>query len=153
MASLLRKQGKSLGTIEFFTGGLLASNLGEEESSGEFLRGSVVAGSTQVLESHGVDGQLISRAGLASSEVAEAMAVAARRHFGADVGLGVSGVVTEPTADGVPVGTCHMGYALGDRAVSTSGGYATQRHRIRHRAVTHALLGLAQLLRDERLHR
>ena len=139
--------------MESFTGGLLASNLGDVESSGEFLRGSVVAVSPQVLETQGVDGQLISRAGAASSEVAEAMAAAARHHFGADIGMGVSGVVTEPTAGEVPVGTCYMGYALGDRTVSTSGRYATQHHRIRHRAVTQALLGLTQLLRDGRLHR
>ena len=148
VASLLIDCGQTLGIMESFTGGLLASSLADAPGSREFLRGSVVAHRPEMLQAHGVDRKMMEEHGAVGAQVAEAMAMTARSHFDAHVGIGVTGVVTEPTPSSGPIGTAWVGYAIGERTSSISGSYPTQRLRIRGRAVTHALLGLVSLLRD-----
>ena len=148
VASLLIDRGQTLGIMESFTGGLLASSLADAPGSREFLRGSVVAHRPEMLQAHGVDRKMMEEHGAVGAQVAEAMAMAARSRFDAHVGIGVTGVVTEPTPSSGPIGTAWVGYAIGERTSSISGSYPTQRLRIRGRAVTHALLGLVSLLRD-----
>ena len=76
------------------------------------------------------------------------MAQSARDFFSADVGIGITGLVTEPTPTSGPLGTAYVGYAVdGGTTSSISGRYPTRRLRIRSRAVTHALLGLIDRLR------
>ena len=145
-AALLLKDKRTLGIMESFTGGLLASSLADVEESSRFLRGSVVAGSDDVLTDHGVDPEVIGGFGAASAETATAMAQAARLRFNADVGIGVTGVVTRPTPHSGPIGTSHIGLSMDGRTATASGRYPTQRLRIRTRAVTHALLELIRLL-------
>ena len=154
VGSLLLESGRTLGIMEWFTGGLLASSLVEVRGSLDILKGGVVVNGIDALEGHGVDRELMERYGPVSSEVAEAMAQAARRQFQADIGVSVTGVVTDPTPSSGPVGTTYTGFAVGDGSDHISGHYPTQRLRIRSRAVTHALLGLAQLLKhgDPRQH-
>ena len=147
-ASLLRSRGQTLGIIESFTGGLLASTLAGVPGSETALRGSVVAFNDGVLKDQGVDAQLIQRFGAVSPQVAEAMAQAARLRFNTDVGVGVTGVVTDPTPTSGPVGTTYVGFALDSRTSSVSGLYPTARLRIRSRAVTHTLLELIRLLKS-----
>ena len=147
VAALLTHAHVTLGIMESFTGGLLASSLADVPHSGEFLRGSIIARDAEVLQRQGVASQVIEGSGLVSSQVGESMAESARRYFGADIGIGVTGVITEPTATSGPVGESYVGYALGQRTSSITGRYPTQSLRIRGRAVTHALLGLIQLLK------
>ena len=146
-ALLLSRRHQTLGIMESFTGGLLASKLTEVQGSGDFLKGSVVVHGEGLLERQGVDSQDLERCGPVSPEVAIAMAQAARQRFNAEVGIGITGVVTDPTSTSGPVGTSYIGIAEGDRTSSASGRYPTQRLRIRERAVAHALLELIRLLR------
>ena len=147
-AALLLKEKRTLGIMESFTGGLLASSLADVEESSRFLRGSVVAGGDDVLTDHGVDPEVIGGFGAVSAETAAAMAQAARRRFNADMGIGVTGVATRPTTHSGPVGTSHIALSMDGRTANTSGRYPTQRLRIRTRAVTHALLELIRLLQE-----
>ena len=149
VASLLTGQRQTLGIMECFTGGLLASNLADAPRAADFLKGSLVVNGAGVLAAQGVDARVIEESGPASAEVAEAMAEAARRHFDADVGMSVTALVTDPTPTSGPLGTSYIGFSLDGRTTSTSGRYPTQRLRIRGRAVTHALLELIQLLRRQ----
>ena len=148
VAGLLTKARLTLGIMESFTGGLLASSHADLRHSGEFLRAIIIARDAEALQRQGVDSEVIEGSGLVSSQVGESMAESARRCFGADIGIGVTGVITEPTATSGPVGESHIGYVLGDRTSFITGRYPTQSLRIRGRAVTHALLGLVQLLED-----
>ena len=147
VAAFLQEQGQTLGIMESFTGGLLASNLAEMPGSHEFLKGSIVVFGDDMLEKHGVDPATIEESGAVSAQVAEAMAEAARRHFNSDIGISVTGAVTNPTPSSGPMGSSYIGFALGSYTSSTSGRYPTQRLRIRGRAVTHALLELIRLMR------
>ena len=153
-AAVLGRRGLTLGIMESFTGGLLASNLAEAEGSRGFLQGSAVIYREELLESHGVDAGLIEEFGPVHERVAEDMARAARKLFDADVGLAVTGIADASGPDsrgqrGSPaVGTSWVGFATKDRVGSASGNYPSSRLRIRSRAVTHALLGLIRFLSD-----
>ena len=151
-AAVLGRRGLTLGIMESFTGGLLASNLAEAEGSRGFLQGSAVIYRDELLESHGVDAGLIEEFGPVHERVAEDMARAARKLFDADVGLAVTGISDASGPDsrgqrGSPAaGTSWVGFATKDGVGSASGSYPSSRLRIRGRAVTHALLGLIRFL-------
>lgn len=146
VASLLQTRGLTLGIMESFTGGLLASNLAEMEGSRNFLKGSAVVFHDELLADHGVDPKLIESYGPVSAKVAEDMARAARKLFHADVGMAVTDIIAEPSEHSGPAGTTHIGFAMGDDTSSTSGHYPANRLRLRSRASTHALLGLVRFL-------
>ena len=148
-SALLQKKGLTLGIMECFTGGLLASNLAESEGSRTFLKGSVVIHDATLLEAHGVDSEIIARHGTTNPHIAEDMARAARKLFNADVGLAITGLSADATDVSGPLGTSHIGFAAGDKVSSTSGHYPTSRLRLRSRASTHALLGLIRFLNSE----
>jgi nicotinamide-nucleotide amidase len=78
---------------ESCTGGLVAARLTERPGSSEYFAGGVVAYSNQAkIDAVGVDPDLIIRHGAVSDEVAEALATGALGRFGADVGVGVTGI-------------------------------------------------------------
>ena len=145
VAAYLQEQGQTLGIMESFTGGLLASNLADIPGSHEFLRGSIVILGDGMLENHGIEPAAIEEFGAVSAQVAEAMAEAARRHFNSDIGISITRVVTNPTPSSGPMGSCYIGFALDNRTSSTPGRYPTQQLRMRGRGVTHALLELIRL--------
>lgn len=145
-SALLQKKGLTLGIMECFTGGLLASNLAESEGSHIFLKGSMVINDDDLLAAHGVDPKLIEHHGTTNPHIAEDMARAARKLFNADVGLAITGLVADATDTSGPLGTSHIGFATGEQVSSTSGHYPTSRLRLRSRASTHALLGLIRFL-------
>jgi nicotinamide-nucleotide amidase len=91
LAGLLR--GRRIGLAESCTGGLLAARLTEVPGSSDYVAGGVVAYSnTAKTELLGVPAKLIEQHGVVSPEVARAMADGARERFGADIGVGITGV-------------------------------------------------------------
>ncbi|HKH23362.1 MAG TPA: competence/damage-inducible protein A [Solirubrobacterales bacterium] len=84
---------RTIAVGESCTGGLLAGRLTLRPGSSRWFAGGVVAYSNEAkAELLGVDPGLIDRHGAVSPEVAEAMADGAIARFGADVGVGVTGV-------------------------------------------------------------
>ena len=146
--ALLRECGVTLGVMESFTGGLLLSNMANTEGGDKVLAGGAVVHSADGLARQGVDAALIERYGVASPQVAEDMARAARRLFAADVGVGISPLAGDASPD-APAGASYIGFAAAGRSTSTSGRYPTRRLRIRSRAATHALLGLCRFLQGQ----
>ena len=148
--ALLRECGVTLGVMESFTGGLLLSNLADAEGGDEVLAGGAVVHSADGLARQGVSAALIERHGVASPQVAEDIARAARSLFAADVGIGISPLASD-ASDAAPAGASYIGFAADGRSASTSGRYPTRRLRIRSRAATHALLGLCRFLQGQSL--
>jgi nicotinamide-nucleotide amidase len=86
-------EGRTVAVAESCTGGLVAARLTERPGSSEYFAGGVVAYSNQAkIDAVGVDPDLIIRHGAVSDEVAEALATGALGRFGADVGVGVTGI-------------------------------------------------------------
>jgi nicotinamide-nucleotide amidase len=91
VASLLA--GRSVAVAESCTGGLLAARLTDRAGSSAYFAGGVVAYSDEAkTELVGVDADLIARVGAVSDEVAEALATGALTRFGADFGVGITGI-------------------------------------------------------------
>ncbi len=134
----------TLAVAEGFTGGLLSSTLLESPLSADTMVGGVVLASNgsavkMLGDTHGSGAS-------PTPENAAGLARAVRESFDADVGLAVTGLVTEPTDQSGPVGTTHVGIAAGTESYVRSASYPTRRLRIRGRAVTHTLLELARVV-------
>jgi competence/damage-inducible protein CinA-like protein len=91
VASLL--SARTVAVAESCTGGLMAARLTERSGSSAYFLGGVVAYSNEAKIAHvGVEPQLIERFGAVSTEVAEALADQAAARFGAEVGIGITGI-------------------------------------------------------------
>ena len=100
----MARSGGTLATLESCTGGLVASALTDVPGAG-YLIGGGVAYWPETKRAFGVPDETIERYGLVSQEVALALAKAATTWFGADIGLGITGVAGPESEDGVEPGT------------------------------------------------
>lgn len=93
LARALLERGWTVATGESCTGGLLAGRLVDRPGSSEYVMGGVVAYSNAAkTDLLGVPAAMIAEHGAVSPDVARALADGARDRFGADVGVGVTGV-------------------------------------------------------------
>jgi nicotinamide-nucleotide amidase len=93
VASLLVESGRTVAVAESCTGGLMSARLTERGGSSEyFVGGAVVYSNEAKVSMAGVDPGLIERVGAVSAEVAEALALGAVAAFGADFGIGITGI-------------------------------------------------------------
>jgi nicotinamide-nucleotide amidase len=93
LARALLARGWTVATGESCTGGMLASRLVDRAGSSAYVAGGVVAYSNEAKTALlGVPADMIATHGAVSPEVARALADGARDRFGADVGIGITGV-------------------------------------------------------------
>jgi len=89
----LRRRRQTLAVAESCTGGLLAHRLTNVPGSSDYFLGGVVAYSNAAKRSLlGVEAGLLEREGAVSEAVAREMASGVRRLFGADLGVGITGI-------------------------------------------------------------
>ena len=148
VATGFAERGLTVATAESCTGGMLAARLTERPGSSAWVLGGVTAYANSAKEQLlGVPADVLAEHGAVSPEVALALAEGARARFGADVGVGITGVAGPGggTAD-KPVGTVHLcvvgpeGPEL--RALRLPGSRAV----VRERSVTMAMHLLRVLL-------
>jgi nicotinamide-nucleotide amidase len=88
-----RLAGRTIAVAESCTGGLMAARLTERAGSSAYVLGGVVAYSNAAkVALADVPVELIERHGAVSPEVAAALAAGAIARFGADVGVGITGI-------------------------------------------------------------
>jgi len=148
VATGFAERGLTVATAESCTGGLLAARLTERPGSSAWVLGGVTAYANSAKERLlDVPGTVLAEHGAVSPEVAAALAEGARASFGADVGVGITGVAGPGggTAE-KPVGTVHLCVAGPDgqelRALRLPGS----RSAVRERSVTMAMHLLRVLL-------
>jgi nicotinamide-nucleotide amidase len=109
-------------------------------SSRSFLGGAIVYSNELKTAFAGVPPQLIDDYGAVSREVAEALAYGIRRHTGATLGLGVTGIAgpTGGTED-KPVGLVHIALSDAQKTESIERTFRGDRQRIREWASQQAL--------------
>ncbi len=146
VGKLLLGKGLTLATMESCTGGLLATTLTDVPGSSAYFRGGFVPYSNEAKIALGVDIGLIERHGAVSSQVAEAMAEAARQQLGADIGIGTTGVAGPDALEGKPPGVVYIAIADSKGAESLKATYPPGRAEVKGRATTHALFLLRQRL-------
>lgn len=119
----VRAKGWRLAVAESCTGGLIAQQLTSAPASDYFVGGAVTYANTAKTQLLGVSEDTLRGHGAVSAEVAAEMAEGARRAFGADVALSVTGIAgpTGATPD-KPVGLVHW-------AVAHPGGTVVE-HRV-----------------------
>ena len=108
VGNLLQARNQTLAVMESLTGGLLSSTITDFPTSSKYFIGGVTAYSIKVKELMGVPHEIIEQHGAVSEETARAMAHVIREHFGADYGLGITGVAGPDTQEGKAVGTIHI---------------------------------------------
>jgi nicotinamide-nucleotide amidase len=150
IGSLLRDQGLTLATMESCTGGLLGSSVTDAAGSSDYYRGGVIAYTADVKIANGVPPDLIDRFGTVSPEAAVAMAQAARRQMGADIGLATTGVAGPAKSEDKPVGTLHVAMDLLGEISADNSIYSTTRAQLKRRAVLDVLYLLWRELRERK---
>ncbi len=103
----LRRQGVTLAVAESCTGGLLGARVTAVSGSSAYFLGGILSYSNEAkIRFLGVSARLLAARGAVSEEVAAAMARGARRAFGADYGVSITGIAGPGGAvPGKPVGT------------------------------------------------
>jgi len=133
--------GLTVATAESCTGGLLAARLTERAGSSAWVLGGVTAYANSAKEQLlDVPAEMLEQHGAVSPEVAVALADGARARFGADIGVGITGVAGPGGGTPEkPVGTVHV-------CVAGPGGRAARHLRlpgtrrvVRERSVTMAM--------------
>jgi nicotinamide-nucleotide amidase len=144
----------TLATAESCTGGLIAHRITAIAGVSPYYPGGVVSyaatAKTALLE---VPVELIEAHGEVSAEVAQAMAAGVRQRFGADIGLGVTGIAG-PTGGSPekPVGLVYLGLATaeGTQSRRLELGPEQPRDVIQSRAAKHAMNWVRQWLKLNR---
>jgi nicotinamide-nucleotide amidase len=138
----------TIATAESCTAGLLAGRLTERPGSSAYVLGGFVAYANSAKQQQlGVPAELIESVGAVSAEVAEAMAIGARRQLGADIGVGVTGVAGPGGGSTAkPVGLVHLCVVGPGTTLARRVTLPGPRAEIRRRAVVAALHLTRQLL-------
>jgi nicotinamide-nucleotide amidase len=151
VASLLLASGRTVAVAESCTGGLMSARLTERAGSSDyFLGGAVVYSNEAKVSIAGVDPELIARYGAVSTEVAEALASGAVSRFGADVGIGITGIAGPGGGtEDKPVGTvCFSVFVRGAGHLTRRLRLPGSRSDVRDRSTTVAMHLLLRVLAD-----
>lgn len=145
---LLRRRGYTLAVMESCTGGMVGAAITEIPGSSDYFLGGAITYSNAMKAQAGVPDQTLQANGAVSEDAAREMAEAARRTFGADCGVSVTGVAGPDDQNGVKAGTVFIGVAAPSGSTVTRHEFPSRRPLVRNRAVTAALLQLIQALQD-----
>lgn len=146
VGALLAKKGLTLATMESFTGGLLANALTDAPQSSFYYKGGFVACSNETKIALGADARLIEQYGAVSAEVAEAMAMAARHHLKADIGIGITGVAEPDKIEGKTPGSVYVAILDDGGKWIRNWNFPPHYIELKHRATVATLFGLRQRL-------
>jgi nicotinamide-nucleotide amidase len=116
----LRTRGESLASAESCTGGMLAARITDIPGASDVFLGGVVSYSNEIKERQlGVPVEMLEEHGAVSEPVARAMASGVRERFGADWGIGITGIAGPGGgSDEKPVGLVHFAVASSDSVVA-----------------------------------
>jgi nicotinamide-nucleotide amidase len=133
---------RTVATGESCTGGLMAGRLTDRAGSSAYVLGGVVTYSNDAkVALAGVPEELIARHGAVSPEVAAALAKGAAERFGADLGIGITGIAGPGGgSEAKPVGTvCFCVAERGGERLERTLVLPGDRASVRERATTVAM--------------
>ncbi|MBQ3586170.1 MAG: CinA family protein [Synergistaceae bacterium] len=144
-----RRKGVRVACAESCTGGLVGGALTEIAGSSDVFNGSAVTYSNDAKrEILGVRAETLSDFGAVSSECAREMAEGARRIYGADFAVSVTGIAgPDGGSESKPVGTVWFGVAGNEGVRSVMRHLPGKREEVRTRAVRFALSELWKEIR------
>ncbi len=105
----------TISAAESCTGGQFAASITDVAGASNVIGASFVTYSCDAkTELVGVPAELIEEKGVVSSDVAEAMAIGARKASGADIGISVTGYAGPEANPGRSPGEAYIGYSFGE---------------------------------------
>lgn len=139
-------QGKTLGTAESCTGGMIGAALTAVAGSSAVFTGGIISYSNQIKkEILGVCEHTLETNGAVCADVAQQMARGARNALGVDIAVSVTGLAgPDGDAFGHPVGTVFIGYCDDHTCISREFLFTGDREQVRMSAVEAALKLLIQ---------
>jgi nicotinamide-nucleotide amidase len=148
VSELLRRSGRTLAVAESCTGGLVAKRMTDLPGSSDVFLGGVVAYSNEAkVEQVGVSAEDLASDGAVSEVVASQLAERVAERFGADAGIGITGVAGPGGgSEEKPVGTVWIATALDGAVEASLGRFPGDRVSIRDRAAQAALAQLHRRL-------
>ena len=148
VVKLLERSGLTVAAGESCTGGLLAKRLTDIPGASKVFEGCIVAYSLQSkMTLLGLDLDLITQKGAVSREAALAMANGAREKFGADIGIGITGIAgPDSDTSHLEPGTVFIALTTVDYSVCDSLKLSGGRDNVRTASASHALDMLRQYL-------
>ena len=150
LVALLSKQNLTVSTAESCTGGLIAASIVDVPgASAVFVGGAVTYASSVKTALLGVPEELIRERGVVSRDVAAAMAEGARRRFGTDLAVSVTGVAgPDGGTPETPVGRVYIGVAIDGKTVVFREDLPGDRAAVRRAAAEKAIRYLCACLTD-----
>jgi nicotinamide-nucleotide amidase len=145
---LLGPPARTVAVAESCTGGLMAARLTERPGSSAYVLGGLVVYSNEAkVRDAGVPASLIERVGAVSPEVASALADGAAARFGADIGIGITGIAgPDGGTPEKPVGMVCVCLVWGSRRIERTLQLPGDRAMIRDRTTTAVMHYLRRLL-------
>ena len=143
---IFREKGLSLAFAESCTGGMIAETITNVAGASDIFYGSAVTYVNSAKEHIlGVARETLEKHGAVSSECAEEMACGARRVYGADVAMSVTGIAGPGGgSEAKPVGTVWFGLATKDGAETFRRRFDGDRAAVRRQTVEEVLHRLAE---------
>lgn len=125
--------GYTLATAESLTGGLVGAQITSVSGASDYYLGGIISYATAIKNSVlDVNSDILSSLGAVSEEAAVAMAIGARRLFGASVGLSTTGVAGPTMQEGKPTLACKVLVGVIESVVSRNACVPDQRVGSRH---------------------
>lgn len=145
IGELLRDKNLSLATMESCTEGLLCSTIASGRESCTYFKGGLLACCDEAKMACGVDTSIMEQYGKENTEVAKAMAEAARRNLKSDIGVGVDGDINSDKNSG------NVSISLSSDEFEQTFTHMLRgnRSRMKQRAVYAALFDLRRMLLEE----
>ena len=143
---IFREKGLLLALAESCTGGMIAETITNVAGASDIFYGSAVTYVNSAKEHIlGVTRETLEKHGAVSSECAEEMACGARRVYGADVAMSVTGIAGPGGgSEGKPVGTVWFGLATKDGVETFRRRFDGDRAAVRRQTVEEVLRRLAE---------
>lgn len=133
---LFRDKGRTLGSVESFTGGKFASEITSVSGASHFYKGTLVTYATEEKNRLlGIPYKDIDEYGVVSKEVAAQMASNGKKLLNVDYCVSFTGNAGPEAMEGKPVGEVHIGIAFLDSVQVHSLNLEGSRNEIQDKAI------------------
>ena len=142
---LFREYGRTLGSVESFTGGLFAREITKDSGASHFFKGALVTyASEEKNRILGISYDVIDEYGVVSKEVAAQMASNGQKLLNVDYCVSFTGNAGPTAMEGKPVGLIYIGIAIYDKVEVYEFHLSGDRDTIQNEGVNNALKLLEQ---------
>ena len=147
--NLFREKGRTLGSVESFTGGGFAKAITSVSGASHFFKGALVTYATEEKNRLlGISYKDVDEFGVVSKEVAGQMASNGRKLLNVDYCVSFTGNAGPNAMEGKPVGEVHIGVAFLDKVQVFSYNLSGSREEIQDKAIFIAFNLLEHLINE-----